>query len=213
MKKHKFKSFLKHKTTTTGFTLLEIAIVVAISSIIILLIGAFSRNIFFIKNYVQESYTSEGQSKAIIRPMATEIRSIRASMTGAYGIEQAGTSTFIFFSDIDLDGSTELVHYFVSGDYFKKGVIKATGTPITYPANQEKFSTLIEGLRNTSSTPVFQYYPDTYTGSSTPLTQPVNIQSINLIKINLVTDIDINRAPYQQIFTTQISIRNFKDNY
>ncbi|MFZ2038526.1 MAG: prepilin-type N-terminal cleavage/methylation domain-containing protein [Minisyncoccia bacterium] len=196
-----------------GFTIVELLIVIAITTLMVTIVGAFARDVFFIKNYVSESYTSEQDASKIIRPMITELRSARASQTGAYAIEQAGTSSLIFFTDTNLDGMTERVRYYLFNKTIMKGIIFATGTPATYPAAQEKFNTLIRNVGNSSSTPIFEYYNDSYTGTSSPLTQPVNIANVSLIKITVKTDIDVNRAPYQQTITTQVSIRNLKDNY
>jgi Tfp pilus assembly major pilin PilA len=208
-----FKTKILKPKFTTGFTIVELLIVLGITVLLSAVVGAFARDVFFIKNYVSESYSTEQDSSKIIRPMITELRSARASQTGAYTIEQAGTSSLIFFTDTNFDGVTERVRYYLSNKTIMKGVIFATGTPATYPTAQEKFSTLISAVSNSTSTPIFEYYDDNYTGTSSPLTQPVNIPDIRLIKINIKTDIDVNRAPYQQNITTQVSIRNLKDNY
>lgn len=201
------------RTFTTGFTIVELMIVIGITALLSVIVGAFSRDVFFIKGYVTESYTSEQESTKIIRPIITELRSARPSMTGAYAIEQAGTSSLTFFSDVDLDGTTERVRYFLDNGTLKRGVIKSTTTPATYLTSQEKFTNLIQAVRNSSSTPIFQYYNSSYTGSSSSLTLPISILDVRLVKVNIISDIDVNKAPYQQVITTQVSIRNFKDNY
>ena len=206
--------FVQSRTySISGFTIVELLIVMGITVLMSTVVGAFGRDIFFIKGYVTESYTGSQEATRIIRPMTNELRSARASMTGAYAIEQAGTSSLIFFADTDLDGKTERVRYYLSNKNIMKGVIIGTGTPVIYSTTSEKFSTLMSAVGNSSSTPIFEYFDDNYTGSSPALTQPVSISDIRLIKITIKTDIDVNRAPYQQTITTQVSIRNFKDNY
>jgi hypothetical protein len=49
-------------------------------------------------------------------------------------------------------------------------------------------------------------------GTSSPLTQPVITTNVRLIKINLMIDVDPNRAPVIKTYTSQVSIRNLKDN-
>jgi hypothetical protein len=49
-------------------------------------------------------------------------------------------------------------------------------------------------------------------GTSSPITQPVTPTDVRLIKINLIIDVDPNRAPVIKTYTSQVSIRNLKDN-
>jgi len=141
--------------------------------------------------------------------MTSEIRTASIADTGAYVIGLATASAFIFYADIDSDGLKEKIRYFLNGPLLQKGVVKPVGSPLTYNEANEVISTLVSNITNTS---IFDYYDKNYTGTETPLVFPVNIALVRLVKITLTVDKDANRTPEPITFSTQISIRNLKDN-
>jgi hypothetical protein len=144
--------------------------------------------------------------------MVKELRTASPGSNGSFTIVQAATNTLTFFSDIDGDLLKEQVRYYLATTTLKKGVIKPTGNPLTYNSNNESFFYLAYNIRNSSTTPLFQYFDAYYMGTSSPITQPVTPTDVRLIKINLIIDVDPNRAPVIKTYTSQVSIRNLKDN-
>src|SRR3989344_4644245 len=118
-------------------------------------------------------------------------------------------TAFTFYSDIDDDGLKEKVRYFLNGPLLQKGVIKPTGSPLSYNPASEKITTLIPNVTNAT---IFTYYDENYDGAGAELTSPINIPVVRLVKITITIDKDPNRAPVTTIFSTQVSIRNLKDN-
>jgi type II secretory pathway pseudopilin PulG len=114
-----------------SFTLIETLVVIAIFAISL---GAIFGSILML--YRSHGYSWE-QSQAIeearrgIEIMTKEIREAREGEDGSYPIVLAGDKEFIFFSDIDNDGKTERVRYFLgttnSGSQTKKCVTFSTG--------------------------------------------------------------------------------------
>ena len=90
--------------------------------------------------------------------------------------------------------------------------VEPTGSPSAYNPSNEVITVLAYNIKNATSTSLFEYYDDTYTGTSSPLTQPVTTTQISLVKISLLMDIDPNRAPVPRLYTSQVSLRNLKDN-
>ena len=88
-------------------------------------------------------------------------------------------------------------------------ITKPTGSPLGYNLANEQISTLIDYVTNAST---FEYFDKDYAGTEAPLPSPVNISSIRLVKINITIDDDPNHAPTVHTFSTQVSIRNLKDN-
>ncbi len=195
-----------------GFSLAEIVIVVGILGMIMVVIGAFQRDIFVNTKFAQDSLSTTQDSRNILRMMVRELRTSSSGNDGSYPLISASTSTLSFYSDVDADGLKDKVRYYVATTTLTKGLIKPTGSPLTYVAANEVFSILAYNLKNSSSTPLFEYYDNAYAGTSSPLTQPVVISNVRLVKINLMVDVDPNKSPNVRTYTSQVNLRNLKDN-
>lgn len=201
----------KTSRLVSGFTLMEILITMAIFSLIMGAISVFARNVYYYNNIFSGGLVSYDQAKKILQPIASEIRGASSSSLGAYPLETTGDTSFVFFTDTNNDGIKERIRYFVSGVNLMRGVIVPSGNPIQYVSANETISTVVEGIRN-GATPVFTYYDTNYTGSSAALTQPVSVLNVRLVKITLIIDNDPNRPPLPITVTTEVSVRNLKDN-
>ena len=200
---HKFKN-----KRGDGFTLIEILFGIAIFVLIVGVLTLFSRNVWIYNTFVSAGLVNVDSGRQMLKTMVSEIRTASTSDTGAYAISQALSSSFVFYSDIDNDSLKEKVRYFFAGTTLQKGVIKPTGSPLTYNSANEKISTLAPNVTNT----VFNYYDKNYDGTTAQLSLPVNIPDIRLVKITITMDQNPNRSPMPKIFSTQVSIRNLKDN-
>lgn len=163
-------------------------------------------------NALTGNLNSQAEIRKAFASMTEAIRSASLSSSGAYAIDTASSTSFAYYSDIDNDGLKEKIRYFLVGKTLKIGVIKPAGSPPVYNSGNEKISILINDVVNSGGQPIFSYYDNTYAGSSTPLAIPVNIPAVRLIKINVLVDHDPVKPPAPAIFSTQISIRNLKDN-
>ncbi|MBP9839896.1 MAG: hypothetical protein KBC44_02865 [Candidatus Pacebacteria bacterium] len=192
-----------------GMSIIEIIFSLAILSLIALAFTMFSRNIFFYGNFVGSGLENVDAGRKIIKELTAELRTASTADTGAYVISSASASALTFYSDTDGDGLKERVRYFLNGTSLQKGTIKPTGSPLTYNALNEKITTLVYNVRSSS---IFSYYDENYDGTTSPLSFPVTISSIRMIKLSLEIDRDLNHSPVPITFTTQVSIRNLKDN-
>ncbi len=197
---------------THGFTLIEILVAVAILGVILVVVSQFQVNVLQYNKSSNDSLQSSQDAQSILRTIVKELRSTKPGNNGSYPIAQADTSSLTFYSDIDADGLQEQIRYFLSTTTLKKGMIKPSGSPLSYNSAQETLSTLALNLKNSTSTALFEYYDTTYTGTSSPLAQPVTVASIRLIKVNLLIDADPNRSPIPRLYTSQVMLRNLKDN-
>lgn len=203
-------NFLK---SDKGFSLVEILIAMAIFLMIVAGAATLGKDTFFFNSIVQESFNIQEEAKKIIKPMADEIRTASQSSLGSYPILLAGTSTIAFYSNIDDDDYKERIRYFLDGRTLKKGVIKPSSDPLVYNSNNESITELVHNISNDSGTPLFDYFDSSYSGSSNPLLQPVSILDIRLVKITLILESNPQMAPSAETITTQISLRNLKDNF
>ncbi len=197
------------KNNNGGFTLAETLIVVFILTLIGTAVVKFQIDIFSLNKLNSSNIVAQESARQILKGFTAEVRSMSPSNAGAYYIDQAATSSLTFYTNIDSDSDTEKVRYFLSGNTFKKGIINPTGN--TYNSANEQLKELANGIVN-ATTSIFSYYDKSYDGTSAPLNQPVNISSIRLIKINLIIDENTSKPPSPLYMTTQVSIRNLKDN-
>jgi hypothetical protein len=197
------------KTKKQGFTIIEIFVAIFIFTLIGIALVRFQIDIFSLNKYTGSNLVAQESARQILKNFTVEVRSMSPSNAGSYYIDQAATSSLTFYSNIDSDSDVEKIRYFLSGTTFYKGVINPTGA--TYNPTDEKIIKLANGIAN-ATTSIFNYYDTNYDGTSPPLSQPVNISSIRLIKINLIIDEDILKSPGPLYMTTQVSIRNLKDN-
>ncbi len=197
---------------TKGFTLVEMVVVIGIFGIMAVLISNFQRDIYNNNKYSQDSLSSAQDARTILRVMVKELRTASPGNDGSFAIAQAATNTVTFFSDTDGDGIKDKIRYFIATTTLKKGLVKPTGNPLTYSSANETLSILASDIKNSTSSPMFEYFDNTYAGTSSPMTQPVTVTNIHLVKINLMIDADPNKSPVIRTYTSQVNLRNLKDN-
>ena len=193
-----------------GFTLIEVVIVIAIFATIFTVIASFGQNTSLLSNLINKSLQAEQDLKQTFQILVTEIRSAGPSSLGAYPIESAATGSIAFFSDIDEDGIFERVRYFVGTSTLQKGVIKPTGNPLVYATSSEVLKTMVNYLLIATST--FEYYDSNYTGSEAPLSTPIDVTKIRIVKVTVTADVNPGTAPKPVTFTNTIDVRNLRSN-
>ncbi len=194
----------------SGLTLIEVVIVVAILAVLSIAVGSFGSSMFSLNAVVQNGLSAQQDGRRVVKEIASELREVSPSSAGAYPIEVASTTEIIFYADIDNDGLKERVRYYLSGLILKKDVIKPTGNPVVYTGTPTTRN-VVNDVRN-GTTSVFSYYDKNYDGTTAALSSPVAIPSIRLIKITLSVDRDPYRSPVPVYISTQVSLRNLKDN-
>lgn len=196
-----------------GFTLAEIVVTTAIAGVLILVITKFQSDIFAFNRTFYGSFSGSDQAQKLLRPMTAEIRSASASSNGSYPIDAFAANDLSFYSDIDNNGTKDWVRYYVSGTTMYKETIAPTGTPAVYNSANKKTSTFMTGVQNIpAGLSTFKYYSSAYTGGSGGEVVPGTgtIETIRLVKITVRIDADTAKPPAAVDVTTQVSIRNLK---
>ncbi len=196
----------------SGFTLVELLISIFIISMLTVVINSFARDVFYMSYTLSDSMSAQFDTRHIVNIMANELREAAPSNLGAYPLALTSDTAITFYSDLNNDGLEEQVRYLLNGANLLKGVTVPTGSPLTYNLTNEKITTLISGVVSSSTQPIFQYYPQSYAGTGSPLTQPVNIVSVSFVKITVIIDKNTNHAPSQVVVTSGVSLRNLKNN-
>ena len=187
-------------------------VVVGILSFVVFMAFRLEGDIFTLNSLSQSSLNSQFQGQNVMRSIIPELRKASISSLGAFPIISVATSSISFFSDIDDDPLIEQVRYYKQGTTLVKGVINPAGSPLTYNPASEILTTVATEIANSTSTPIFEYYDTNYDGTSAPLSSPINLISVRLIKVTVYIDNNPNKLPVPLIFTSQVTLRNLKDN-
>ena len=197
-----------------GFTLIELIVSVGILVMIGSGVIAFEQSVLKNTKILQSELTAQQQVRRTLSTFVADLRSATQSSAGAYAIDTAATSTIIFYANIDSDASIERIRYAFATGTLIRGVLKPTG--LVYNVANESTSTVVSDVANGTSTSIFTFYDtgyDGFTSSSTdPLPTPINIPAIRMIKMTVMVDPNGARPPNMKTYTTQVSIRNLKDN-
>ena len=197
------------KSDKKGSTLIEIIIGASFVALIVALLTYVGFSLTSFNINFMKSFEPQFELQYVVQNMIKEIRTMRQSSVGSYPISQAASSTFIFFSDIDADGVVERFKYFVSGNALKKGILVPTGNPLIYnEANEETFDILHNLKIGTSS--VFNYYDANYSGSEAPLSFPINIPDVKLIKAQFTITKSDGTATTTSVI--ELTPRELRDN-
>lgn len=201
----------------TGFTLIEMLVSIAILSMIGLGVVIFQQGVIRNTKVLQSSLIAEMQVRKMLTSFVGEVRVAKPSAAGGYMIESAGTSSVVFYSNIDTATDTERVRYYIAtatsafgGTVLKKGVTKPTGT--TYNLANEKTQILVHNIKNGTSTALLTYFDSSYTGTSSALTVPISIPAVRMMKMQIIIDPNAARSPVVKTYSTQVTIRNLKSN-
>lgn len=194
-----------------AFSLIEIVVVVAIASAIFMAVFNFGSSIFSFNSNAQKNLSAQSDARRVLKNIVKELRSASPSSLGSYPITLASTTAVTFFVNVDSDIYKEQIRYFIQNQELKRGIIKPSGTSLSYNPANEQVITLISDINN-GITPIFEYFDSTYAGTTTALIQPVQITKIRMIRITLKIEKDPNKSLGPLIVETQVFLRNLKDN-
>jgi len=195
-----------------GMTLAEVLVAMSIMVIVMLAVVSFQVDVINYNRQGETTLTNIQDATNILKYMSRELRTMVPSASGSYPILTVATSSIVFFADVEGDGTIEQVRYYFDSSSLKRGVTEPTGSPQVYTQNNESINTIATGVRNATSSPLFEYFDGSYDGNGSSLSYPISIFMIRLVKINIMIDTDQKKSPLPVIYSTQVSLRNLKDN-
>jgi len=204
---------MKKNQPNLGVTLIELLVSMVIVGILGL--GVVSLQSLLSKNQVLiwNNYLSVEDSNNAVKQMVKELRTARNGDDGSYPLASAFDQQIVFFSDIDSDGESERVRYYLTGTELYKGIIEPSGYPASYPPANEKISKISALVRN-GTTPIFYYYNgdwpvDTF---NNPLPSPIRLSDTKLMRVYLRLNAKANEPQKDYILESYIQIRMLKEN-
>lgn len=201
------------KIQKRGFTLVETIVTIAIFSILAIGVNALFTHIFSGSRDRLNSIDQIDQSRLAITKFLNEIRVASLGADGSYPIGLANDSEIIFYSRYGQNSdAVAKIRYFVATSTLYKSLTTPTENPATYPASNEKIYTVQKNLAS-STAKIFYYYDGDYDGSTAPLSQPVNVNDIKFVRIELnILKMDSRNATTTFQVGAGASIRNLKNN-
>lgn len=197
-----------------GFTLIE----GILSTVIIAILGLGVLGLQFVLSQNQavvfKSYLSIEESNASVRDFTRQLRTARPGENGAYSVESVADNQIVFYADIDFDGDSEKVRYYLDNTSLYRGIIEpTTELPISYPPENESIKKLTGIVRNVA-VPVFTYYNGGWPSDTTnnPLILPTEISNIKTVGIYLRANPVANEPEKDYVLQNYVSIRMLKDN-
>lgn len=185
-----------------GFTLPEILTTLGILLIIIFISSDFIVNGFKSLRFEQEQEVAVKTARIAMEDLKREIRGANMSESGDYPLLVIEDDDFIFFTDVDDDYEFEKVRYRMIGTILEKSVYE--------PGPSNDYSTIgatmtIANYMNNDEEAVFLYFDSDY--NETAL-----INDVRLIQISLKINVTPTISPNDYYVTTDVNLRNLKDN-
>ena len=135
-----------------------------------------------------------------------DVREATYADHGAFPLNDIATSSTVFYSDTDTDGSIEQIRYTLLGTKLYRNVTDASGTPSAYTGGGAT-TTVSEYVRNfDENVSVFRYY----NASSTEVLPGGALSSVVSVTITLIVDIVQKHTPGTFTLTENATIRNLR---
>lgn len=187
---------------------MEVLVTMALMTGIAFLITKLSGDLTGYSLRFNRSIFTQQEIQQTLQVILPEIRSATQSSNGVYPIVAAATSSFTFYSDLDRDGAFERVRYFLQSGIFKKGVIKPSGYPPTYPSSSEVVYDLVHSM---STSTIFYYFDANATSTfSASLPSPVDVLKVRTVEVNLIANQGTTSTQSLTGIDNRATIRNLR---
>lgn len=159
-------------------------------------------------NFGYEQDSAVQQGRRAVEQMTREIRAATQSATGQYPFQIVQPQTLTYFTNADTDPIPEKVHYYIDGVNLMRSSIRATGTPYSYPEENEATTTVATFINN-RTIPIFTYYD---TNNFLIADPTASTSAIRMVRVFLMVNVTPHRMPADYPVQMDIQVRNLKDN-
>lgn len=186
-----------------AFTLLETIVVMAIMSILMIATSDYIGNGFRSIQFGSEQGEAVSNARKAITNISKDVREAARSERGDYPLDTIEEQNFIWYGDINNDGSAEKIKYLLDGSNLIR-VVTPPGISNNYDPSNQSTTTIAQYVNNQGEA-IFTYY-----NSSNNETGIINdVRMVNIVlKMNVTPEI----APKDYYIETDIQLRNLKDN-
>ena len=190
-----------------AFTLIETLVVITVTVTVGMALTFLIANFYKSNGYLLEQTSAIDSAHRGLQLSFEDLREASYGDDGSYPIQSVGTSTITFFSDIDGDGSVEMIRLYLSSGTFYRGVTDSTSSPPIYTGQPEQKVIIASYVRNASSSPLFTYFDSTGTAISS---STVDVTQIRSVSTSVQVDLNPSRAPDILTLTGTATLRNLR---
>lgn len=207
------KKDFPRKNNNAGFTLVELLVAMGIFVFIIGSAGWLMAKAFRYNSIVWEQLKTQNDGRRVLQEVVDIVRKAEESSIGSYPIAIAEEYELSIYSNIDSDSYREKVRFWLDGTTLKRGIIEPSGNPLEYLSENEQVVEIAHDVKNSEQgNPIFLYYDEGYTGTSTPMIQPVATSDVRIITVQLELEEDPTETPIPFHVESTVNIRNLKTN-
>ncbi len=194
-------------SVSRGMTLVELLVTISILTVVNIALMTLIQSFYKNNNYLIEETSALASARKGVNDAIVSLREASYGDDGSYPIASAATSTVTLYADIDSDETVERVKYILTNGTLYRTLTNSSGSPAAYPAVSQSTTTVATNVRNTNATPLFTYYDDTGTQLSTTST---NVASISSVRVQVLVDLNPNRAPNVFTLSQSATLRNLQ---
>lgn len=201
--------------STSGFTLIEALVALGIFSLLILAVGWIFITALRSNAIIWDQLGGQSDARRVLREVTDTARRAEISSLGAFPVEKADPYEFIFYANINTDFFRERVRFFVDqpNNILWKGITKPIDNPLRYPTSTEILTVVARDVVNDDlAIPLFTYFDEFYSGSSTAMAQPVSTTLVHVVNVDVEIDRDASAPPAPLRAASAVAIRSLKTN-
>lgn len=199
---------MTHARPRSGFTLIEMLVVIALTSVVLLALTFLIQYFYKTNAYALEQTQAVNSARQSVETAMHDLREATYGADGSYPIASAATSTVTFYASVSGTTAVEKVRYYLSGTTLYRGTTESGGSPPSYAGQPESTTLVVDNIRNGTSTPLFAYYD----ADGNALSAPVNVAQVASVQIDVRTDVNPNRAPEVYTLIGSATLRNLHDS-
>lgn len=191
-------------TKRSGFTMVELLVVVAITS----LIGTVLYDYIIKSSSDNQKLESQTTVQTSLSFALDRVNRVLRSTTNVISADTVSLKVLAFANSGDVAPSQ--IYFYISSGKVLYDVIPASGTAPNYiynPGSTQTF-TLVPKVTNSSALPLFQYYDQTNSLLTVPVTL-ANVHAVSFLPSALDTSSVLTTPTKAQ---TYVTLRNFKTN-
>ena len=193
-------------------TLLEVIIVITISTILMLAITSAIQFFYQVNGYQIAQSSEVTQVRQALRRWVRDVREMTFAADGTYPLAVASEHEIGFYVDSNDNSDVEYVRYRITaGNVLVREEFSPSGFPPVYnlvgaPEQTRIISEYVHNLTQATST--FRYYDGS--GMLIP-NASARITDVRYIEINLIVNVDPGRSPGEFLLRSGVGPRNLRD--